>query len=384
MKTRNLLFLLLAMILTGTCAYRGVLKTRRGNMPEQVGRALFDDLPVNEVAAIVIETPHTNLVVRRAGETWVVAGRYDYPAKFEKVAYTIRGLRDLKVGQVVPGGDQRLGELQLLEPGPENPVDQQASRLELRDGSDRALANVLIGRHFIVRPQGDRQAMMGGGYPAGHYLRLPDGTVIIVGQTLDRMIETAEGWLDETFVTAAAASLREISVSGPEREEIVVSRAPDSNKLILKDLTPEEGLPDDARLSSLFGGLNYLSFRDVADPALPPATTGLDDPIVLKAQVGDGLCYIMKIGAQVDNGADRYVAVDVEYKDMAGDESDDSEASADERRKQAAELHARLSPWIYILGSHRLEPLLRTRAELIKDAPPAGAGDDETIDEDEV
>ena len=103
MKIRNLVILLVAAGLLGFWAYRIVDDGRQAHRPAQVGQTVFKDLPVNDVVSIVITTPETNVVIQRAEERWTVPSRFNYPAKFDKVADTLIALRDLKIGQMVPG-----------------------------------------------------------------------------------------------------------------------------------------------------------------------------------------------------------------------------------------------------------------------------------------
>ncbi len=403
MKMRNLAVLLAAAVLLGFWAYRIVDTGRQARRPARVGQAVFEDLPVNDVAGIVITTPETNFAIQRAEQRWTVPARYNYPAKFDKVADTLVALRELKIGQVIPGGSERAEAFNLQLPG-SNAVSA-ATRLELRGTDNQLLAELLIGKHFNTQPRGGSQQQMmfgGGGYPSGHYVRLTDGMVAVVGRTLDNMIEPAKSWLADEFINVNASDLDEVEITGPDRAPIKVRRDPVSKTLSLDDLQPEEGTADSGKLSQLAGALSYLSFDDVADPALPPAATGLDKPVVFTARANDGRVYTLHIGNPVSsNSTDRYVTARVEYvappapekkpesdaaatntpAGMPEPAAEDSPKDKADPKEEARVLAEKISPWIYILRSYRLDNMLLERDKLItpppkpeeKDEQPAAA-----------
>ncbi len=397
MKMRNLAVLLAAAVLLGFWAYWIVDSGRQARRPARVGQAVFEDLPVNDVASIAITAPQTNFVIKRTEQNWVVAERYNYPAKFNKVADTLVALRDLKVGQVIPGGSERADDFNLQPPA--SNAAAAATRLELRDASGKPLAELLIGKHFTTQPPaGGQQQMMfgGGGYPSGHYVKLPDGTVALISRTLDNMIEPVSSWLADDFINVAAADIEELSITGPGRAPIKVQRDPVSKTLSLADLNPAEGTADAGKLGQLAGALNYLSFQDVADPALPPAETGMDQPVVFTARAADGSVYTLRVGKPVSsNSTDRYVSAQVEYvppakpadqpaADAAATNAPaaagDAKADQPDPREKARLLHETLSPWVYILRSYRLDNMLLERDKLITPPPQPAAGEKPAAD----
>lgn len=383
MKIRNLVILLVAAGVLGFWAYRIVDEGRQAHRPAQVGQAVFKDLPVNDVVSIVITTPETNFVIQRADEKWIIPARFNYPAKFDKVADTLVALRDLKIGQMVPGGSERLEAFNLQ--APDSNVPTAATRLEVRGANNQLLAELLIGKHFNTQPpSSSRQPMMfGGGYPSGHYVRLADGAVAVIGRTLDNMIEPVKSWLADEFINVNASDLDAVEITGPERIPVKVRRNPDSKILELDGLQAEEGTADAGKLNQLAGALSYLSFDDVADPALSPAETGLDKPVVFTARASDGRIYTVHIGNPVSSdSADRYATARIEYvapptaekksegDAAAGEEAADADEDKTELKEEARILNEKLSPWIYILRSYRVDNMLLERDALIATPEP--------------
>ncbi len=405
MKIRNLIILLIAAGILGIWAYKSSQDGQSKLRPGRVGEEIFKTLPLNDVAAILITTPQTNVTIKRTAENWVVAERYDYPAKFQKIVDTLLALRDLKIGQVIAGGSERAADFR-LETSAED-EELIATRLELRDASDKVLAELSIGKHFTTQPSSrQKQNFMfgGGGYPSGQYVKLADGTIAVVSSTLDNYIEPATSWLADDFLNVPTADIEEISLTGPERAPVKVIRESEAKTFTLEDFDKAEGTLDTGKLGQLAGGLSYLSFQDVADPSLTEAETGLDQPIVYTARAKDGCIYTLSIGKPVsENVEDRYVRVSLTYeqppeKTAETEKTEDAEEAKTpepsalppqfmaetktktdaetEPKVKIAELNRRHADWVYIVRSYRAENLLLTRDQLIEpkaeaDEPPA-------------
>ncbi|HXM71095.1 MAG TPA: hypothetical protein VN970_08175, partial [Thermoanaerobaculia bacterium] len=62
------------------------------------GELLFPGLAkeINDAAKLTVETADRKITVERKGDAWVVADKYDYPAKFDLVKQELVGLAQLK------------------------------------------------------------------------------------------------------------------------------------------------------------------------------------------------------------------------------------------------------------------------------------------------
>jgi hypothetical protein len=203
---------------------------------------------------------------------------------------------------------------------------------------------------------------------------------------MERMTEPAKSWLADNFISVTSSDIKEINVSGPDRVEIKLSHAKDSDAFILAGLRPEDGTLESSKINQLTGALNRLGIDDVVDPAIALKETGLDNPVIFKATTKEGLVYTLKVGNTLANDSfDRYFtisvtnepAIDWQINDNQKQESISNKEEQDSDKKKASELAAGLnstfSPWIYVIKSYRSEPILFTRDDLIKKPEPPKA-----------
>jgi len=284
----------------------------------------------------------------------------------------------LKIGQAIPATKSQMGQFALLPPATNVAAElagKTGTRLQLSNDKNQVLATLLIGKPFMRQPPTGQPAnpMLGiGGYPDGQYIRTGEDKVFLVAKTLSRLTEDAKSWLDDEFINVSANDILEMTVTGPERDAIILRRAKAGDALTLEDARAGEGTVDSAKVNQLTGGLHYLGFDDVAAPTLTAEKTGLDRAIVVKARTIKGRRYTLRIGNTLNNDTfDRYMQVSVTYAPPATEKTapDDKTKNRDETKALAGRtqaLNAKLSPWIFVLKSYRAGPLLMKREELIK------------------
>lgn len=396
MKTRNLILLV---VIAGVLIGWAVWTLRPQSKPELalIGSKVLPGLPINRVAKIMLTTPTDAITLAKVNGIWAVANRFNYPADFDKIANCLRQLNELKIGQVMAASQTQKGAFALLDPAQAAAArkEQVGTRIELRDEKDGLLATLLIGKPFMrAAPQGGMAGPLafGGDYPDGHYIQTADGRVLLVAKTLDRLIGDAKNWLVTEFINVADGDILNVSVTGPDRAAITLTRSKESEPFTLEGLKTEEGTLDTAKVNQMSGALNNLGFDDIAAPTLSQKESGLEHPFVFQAQTRQGQIYTLRIGNTLTNDTfDRYVKVSVDWKAPEPDVSPSikgetgtnavdaakiSQQKANDAAKEsdkAKALNDRLSPWTFILKSYRMEPLLIKRTDLIKKPePPAG------------
>lgn len=383
MKTRNLILLVvIAGLLAGWAAW--TLRPRSKPENALIGAKVLPNLPINRVAKITLTTPNETFTLAKVKGIWAVANRFNYPAAFDKISDSLLQLSELKIGQVMNTADQaQKGAFALLDPAQATPRKEQVgTRVELRDEKDGLLAAFLIGKPFLrSAPEGGMGGPLsyGGDYPDGQYVQTQDGHAVLVAKTLDRFTGDVKNWLASDFVNVGAADIQAITVSGPDRAPIALTRTNETAAFTLEGLKSEEGALDSAKANQMSGALNFLGFDDIADPALPINVTGMDRPVVFEAKTRQGQIYTLRIGNTLTNDTfDRYVQVTVAMQTPAENKNDTvkteetgtntTEAAKTSRQTadEAKELNERLATWTFILKSYRAEPFLIKRAELVK------------------
>lgn len=375
MQLKTFIALLVLALLLGAGAW-WTLRQQASPAPALVGNLVWPALPINEVRKIQIQTPGTNIIISKTESIWQVASRFNYPAKFEKVVETLQDLSNLKIGQVIHAGEAQLEQFHLLPPDAEGPPEQTGTLLQLFNAQDQILASLLIGKPFLRQPTGGQESgSLWGGYPDGQYIRRATGPVLLVAQSLQRLVEPAKYWLDDEFINVPAQDIMEISISGPGRQPLTLQRERVTDTLQLVKNDGEAGPVDNAKLQQLASSLHYLGFDDVLEPT--ETATGLQQPTLIQARTKQGQTYTLSLGQTVDHESfDRYLQVSVAYTppaNAAAESKEDAPTDAAAQQalaEQTQKLNAQLSPWIYVLKSYRAEALLIQRAELFQDTEP--------------
>jgi hypothetical protein len=352
------------------------------------GKAVLgSDLPVNSVVKVTIADKDASLTLEKKNGVWRVAERYGYAADYGKVGTFMRDLVDLRAAQEVAVGESQYGRLQVIEPG--NP-GESGTKVDFYDESGQSLWHLILGKEHLRKSAGDNP-MMGGGWPDGRYLRIPQkgaaDRVVLVNKDFRSISPVAKDWLDKEFVKIG--DLKSGALVRDGQEVWRVERVQKDDTLKLAGL--KEGEEADAdKLQTLGGAFGYASFQDVADPKIAADKTGLDKPAVYTATDFDGLVYTLKFGAKADGNYYMSAAVEAKLplaRPQVKDEKPEDKQNLDaefaakneQARRKAEDLQKRLVGWIYLVPAYTAEQILKTRDELIK--PPQK--DEESADQDE-
>lgn len=377
MKGKNLVLLVLAAVLVGAAAYL-TSRQKQQEQPAQLGRNVLPDLAVNEVRKIVLYSKEKTIAVAKTGEKWTVPAAFDYPADFEKVAAALRKLADLKVQQVVHLDPRQFADLELLSPLETGATasNRPGLLLKLLDQNDKPLASLILGKlHERAAPEGP---MSFGGYPDGRFLAAEGGEVFLVGDTLEEISAEPPRWLKTDLINVSAQDIVEVAVTSTNRETIRLTRDEKSGAFTLAGLAETEEL-NDSKVNSLSSALAYLTFSDVADPALAPDQTGLDAPAAYDAKLKDGRAFTIRLGKAAEDK--RYARLEAVFNPppekeapnaatnapAAGDDA--SKAKKQEREKlekQTRELNEKLQKWTYLLPSYKADAMMASRADIVK------------------
>jgi len=396
MKLKTLVILVaLAVILCGLAYYTNREKNKVC-APAALGRKVLPNLQINSIGKIAVTSQEGTTILVRENGKWIVASRFNYPANFDKIADTMRELSELKIGQTVNLSSSEIASFNLLDPRTgTNKVSGSGTLVELRDAKNGLLASLVVGKDFMRQPASSPQEsmMMGGfgGYADGQYIKTTDNKVYLVSKTLGRLTEDAKTWLENTLINVPSDDLKEITVTGPDRAAIKLTRPEDGGSFELADVKAEEGTPENSKISQMANALSQFSFDDVAAPDITARETGLDRPIVFTATAKDGLIYKLRIGNSLTNDTfNRYFTISVTNnpaivreasqtnKEAKAESADKKEELKKNPAEEAAAMNSRFGSWTYVIKSYRAEPLLYQRGDLIKKPEPPKSEETQT------
>jgi hypothetical protein len=338
----------------------------------KLGQKLLPDFPVNDVAEIHIKGDSELDLVRKEGR-WCVRERNNYPANFGEISELLLKMGDLKIAQAEPIGPSQLGRMHLGEPGK---APDSATLVEFKDAQGKVLQSLLLGKKHTRKS--DRPGRMPFGdneWPDGRFVMLKSDPhqVLTISDPLNSLDAKPTGWLNRDFFKIERP--KSISLASTNAAESwSLTRESESSPWVLSNLKPGEVL-DTNKVSSLASTLSYPSFVDVATNAAP-GQTGLDKPLVVTIATFDHFTYTLKIGAKTpENDYNVSVAVAANFpteRQVAKDEKPEGKKALDKEfqdklktLQDKLQQERSLDHWTYLVNNWLIDPLVRTRAQLM-------------------
>jgi len=397
MNRKQLLILLVLVVvlgIAGLALYQRNQTSWQGGGRQGAASKLLGDLPVNDVATIVIKGGTNELDLVRKDNLWRVKQRNDYPANFSEISGFLLKAADLKAAQTEEIGPSQLGRYKLLPPGPGT---NTAVLLELRDQGGKVIKSLLLGKTHLRKSEG-RPSPMGEmgeseGWPDGRYVMVGTAakTLAVVSDPLSNVEAKPESWLNKDFFKVE--KIRSIAVAFPVATNSwkVTRDTETASDWKLADAKPDEKL-DSSKTSSFSSALSSPSFNDVLVADTKPEQTGLDKPTVVTLDTFDNFTYTIKLGQKTNDNLPLVVAIAAQIpKDRTPgkDEKPEDKTRLDKEFKDnQKKLEDRLSQvksfekWVYLVSNWTVDSLLKERSQLLvekkdepkKDEKPAATG----------
>jgi hypothetical protein len=387
-----LVVLVVALGITGFVLHKRNQGSWQGSGRQGAAQKLLGDLPVNDVATIVIKGGTNQLDLVKKDNLWRVKERDDYPANFSEISGFLLKALDLKAAQTEEIGPSQLGRYKLLPPGP---ATNTAVLVELRDQNGKVIKSLLLGKTHMRKSEGRPSPMgeMGDneGFPDGRYVMVGTGakTVAVVSDPLSNLEAKPDQWLNKDFFKVE--KIRSIAVMFPTATNSwKVSRDTETaSDWKLADAKPDEKL-DSTKTSGFSYALNSPSFNDVLPADTKPEQTGLDKPTVITLDTFDNITYTIKLGHKTNDNLPMALAVTAQLpkeRTPGKDEKPEDKTRLDKEFKdQQKKLEDKLSQeksfekWVFLASNWTFDSLLKDRAQLLvekkeepkKDEKPAG------------
>jgi len=363
----------------------------------KVGEKLLPHFRYNEVAAIHIRGENDVNIVRTNG-SWRVRERRDYPANLKQIRDLLMRTKDLKIVQSENIGSSQLARVDLEDPNRaatvrERPTRDQSTerseespsgcgiQLEFKDDHGAVLDSLLIGKMHL-RHQSESEPVGLHGFFDGRYVLLPNDAqhVLLVSDELASVSAQPDSWLSRDFIKIEGAkSIAMTSTNGAGLWTL--TRESESARWTLSDSSAAgTEMLDPSIVSEIVEILRFLTFLDVASDSIASAAgPHPDKAMILLVETFDHFFYTLKIGARRPDG--NYpltfaVNADIPNERRPGlDERQEDAKKADEefqdkmkllQDKLAKESALARVGWVYVADAHLIEPLLRTRAQLLQ------------------
>ena len=372
-----LLGLVVVLGIVGLALHKRNQTSWQGSGRQGAASKLLGELPVNDVASIVIKGGTNELDLVRQDNLWRVKQRNDYPANFTEISSFLLKAADLKAIQTEEIGPSQLGRYKLLPPGL---ATNTAVLLELRDQGGKVIKSLLLGKTHMRKSEAQPSPMgeMGGneGFPDGRYVMVGTGakTLAVVSDPLSNVEAKPDAWLNKDFFKVE--KIRSLAVAYPAATNSwkVTRDTETATDWKLADAKPEEKL-DSSKTSGFSYALGSSSFADVLPADTKPEQVGLDKPTVVTIDTFDNFTYTLKLGQKTNDNLPMVVAVAAQIpkeRTPGKDEKPEDKAKLDKEFKdKQKKFEDKLSQeqsygkWTYLVSNWTVDSLLKERNQLM-------------------
>jgi hypothetical protein len=335
----------------------------------KIGYKPFAKLPVNEVAQIRLYDGKSETTLALKDGRWTVKQRGDYSASVQEIGDLLVKLPDFKVVQTENVGATLLPRLNLVAPGKDGKAEGAGTQLELSDKGGKLLGSMLLGKIVVKKEPSPLPIQQE--TPVGRYVLSPGmPTVLVMSDALKNASAKPEAWLAKDFFKADR--IKSLAASG-DGAQWKIARKEEYDPWKFAD---GGGELDPSKAVAAVNALAGLTFADVALDVKPD---NLDKPRTFVADTYDNLVYTIRIASK-PGSEDYYLTVAVTGEPPRERTPEKNEKPADKERldKQFADtlkkldgrikLEKSLAGWVYVVSAKTLEPLLKTRSDLVAPA----------------
>lgn len=287
-------------------------------------------------ATIEVQRHDGTLLVRRAGEAWLLPAKADYPVRAERVRELLVGLTELRLTEPRTANPEMLDRLGLDDPS--RPA-ATSSLLRVLDAQGAAIAELVVGR---------RRVRVQGNVPESVYVRRPDETQAWLAEGRLPLDADPNLWIDRDLANILRDRVRGATVNRQGEAPLNLRRGTDTDAALAVLEPTETPELDEISLDEVARGFEFLTFLDVRKAAEIPGE-----------RIGEGRFEL------TDNLRITVVA----HKDG---ETLWATLSA-EGDEEAARLNARWQGWAYQLGQWKEKAFVPRLADLRKQEANAPA-----------
>jgi Domain of unknown function (DUF4340) len=304
------------------------------------GVALFSDLRSSapNVAEVEVEQGGGKLSLVRQGDEWVLKQHGSFPADPGIVRSFMRSLADANLVEAKTRDKDRYALLGLEDPAR---AGAKSRLVQLKDKTGNVLAEVIVGNL--------RTDAFGPG-KNGTYVRKPgEAQAWLVDGEIDTGVDLGH-WVHQRLFDAAPKDVKQITVTVPGQEPLVIERAKSGTTHVLSNI------PDGMKLKAA------TAPDDIVDAA---TTVDFEDARKLDAKATDSAGIV---ALELDNG----LKVTFNIEKSGGAAWLSLSATGDGESKKAADaLTAQTQGWEFRITDSKADALLKRRDDLLEKASPS-------------
>ena len=257
------------------------------------GGRLLPGVDLATVRAVALETAAATTRLEQVDGVWCVAEKENVPADVRRLRGLIQALDETDDAQVADESADRLAEYGLAAEGEEAP---------LRIALDHAAGTTTVS---LGKTRAPRQTEAYWGPPAGRYVRVDEGPVLLLKDDVPGAEADPAQWWDRALLEIEPETVRKVEVMN-NGETVAIERGEDGMFALVGAADGEE--VDAAAAERLFGALRNLRADEILKPE---ETEGMFAEVATYAAETEGATYRIEIGATpADRGNGRPVRIE--------------------------------------------------------------------------
>ena len=412
MKPNQLIISVATLAVLGGVAFLAKRSGNKADTPaaELRGSMVVDPNSLNDIKGIQLKDAEAEVNLTRKNNQWVVADRDDLPADAGRVRSLLVKLSETPVIQAMEAGESQNERMELLPPDGDGDADYKATQVTFKKEDGSELSHVRIGKSKSASSGNalNAQDPMAGGGKMSRYLRTsarPDLVLEVSDNFSDKLsgsgwpygfsgIDVKVGdWLDkESFIDIKKIKSVAIAFKEEGKEGYTLTRESDTADFTI-DSVPEGKELDASKVSSLKTVLSGASSK-YDDVLTKEGGEKLDLSKAITATIStfEGFTYTIEIGPKdedANNTPIRFTVAgefETERKPEEGkEETEEEKKTADETfQKELKEKQDKLAKekglegrW-FAMPNYRVDPMLKPKADIIKDIEEEKEDDDAT------
>jgi hypothetical protein len=260
MKPKTMLILLIILgVLIGASLLIKTTQTPSVSKKSRLGGELLENLPVNDITSVTIQSEEDTVQLGKIDDKWVVKSRYNYPVDFKKLIDFVKKWKEAKIGRSFKASSESLARMQLLPPDEtEAKEDQKGIRVTLKKEDESVIANIITGK---VRENDQRAS-------GGQYVRLDDSeNVFLTDKNFKYMTKDSKGWLDKELLDIKDEDIQKVVFNSWDDKHIYTVQREKKGEDAKLINVPDGRKPKQSEVNSIMRALSSLRIEDVENPS---------------------------------------------------------------------------------------------------------------------
>lgn len=358
MTPRNFVYLAIAAALSVLFAVVSYASNNHWSIGKAAGDKLFPKLvsEASQIANIEVRQGENTVVLERAGGSWGLKTRGNYPADPVKVRTLLVRLAEADLVESKTRRPDRYAALELEDPADKNAKSRLVRLVGAKGG---VIGEVVVGkRRFDVLGTGK----------GGTYVRKPGDPQTWLANVEIEASTSVRDWLSTTIFTTDASKISRVTIEIPGEEALRIERetGPAKDGKEAKDAQPpassgklqfvgvpakDQKLKDGAAADGIARALASIDMEDVRKADGSPAANTTS---IVRIEVRDGPITTLRL-----------------YKDGDANWLRIAASGEGEAKKSADEINERTQGWEFKVPNWKADSILKKRADLVEASAPA-------------